>query len=149
MGDSERRQLALAESYCAREKLRLSQEGFADRGVSAFHGKHRENGARGRLLKHVKPGDVILIEDSDRWSRENPLDAMTRLREEIRRGVEVVFLRTGKVTQANFEDMGVLVPNFFSSLLANQDPLPRKCEKGVDWYHTSRNAASTRLPSKA
>jgi len=62
---------------------RVSETAFADRGVSAFHGKHRENGALGRLLKHVQPGEVLLIEDCDRWSREDPLDALTRLREEV------------------------------------------------------------------
>jgi hypothetical protein len=103
MGDSERRQIALAKSYCAKNGLRLSETAFAGRGVSAFHGKHRENGALGRLLKHVQPGEVLLIEDCDRWSREDPLDALTRLREEVRRGIEVVFLRTGVcVTNDNF-----------------------------------------------
>jgi DNA invertase Pin-like site-specific DNA recombinase len=95
IGDSERRQLALAESYCAKNGLSLSETVFADRGVSAFHGKHRENGALGRLLKHVQPGEVLLIEDCDRWSREDPLDALTRLREEVRRGIEVVFYGQG------------------------------------------------------
>lgn len=69
MGDSERRQVALATSYCARNALRLSETAFADRGVSAFHGKHRENGALGRLLKHVQPGEVLLIEDCDALGR--------------------------------------------------------------------------------
>ena len=118
MGDSERRQLALAKEHCNRNGLQLSEETFADRGVSGFHGKHRENGALGRLLKAAKPGDVLLIEDCDRWSREDPLEALIRLREQVRRGVEVVFMRTGtRVTQDNFEDMSVIVPNFFSSLL--------------------------------
>jgi DNA invertase Pin-like site-specific DNA recombinase len=95
MGGSERRQITLAKSYCAKNSLFLCETAFADRGVSAFHGKHRENGALGRLLKQIQPGEVLLIEDCDRWSREDPLDALTWLREEVRRGIEVVFLRTG------------------------------------------------------
>ena len=122
MGDSERRQIALAKSYCAKNGLRLSETAFADRGVSAFHGKHRENGALGRLLKHVQPGEVLLIEDCDRWSREDPLDALTRLREEVRRGIEVVFLRTGvRVTNDNFSDPAILYPNFFGAVLGNAE----------------------------
>jgi DNA invertase Pin-like site-specific DNA recombinase len=118
MGDSERRQIALAKSYCAKNGLQLSETAFADRGVSAFHGKHRENGALGRLLKHVQPGEVLLIEDCDRWSREDSLDALTRLREEVRRGIEVVFLRTGvRVTKDNFSDPAILYPNFFGAVL--------------------------------
>jgi len=122
MGDSERRQIALAKSYCASNGLRLSETAFADRGVSAFHGKHRENGALGRLLKHVQPGEVLLIEDCDRWSREDPVDALTRLREEVRRGIDVVFLRTGVcVTNDNFSDPAILYPNFFGAVLGNAE----------------------------
>ena len=122
MGDSERRQIALAKSYCAKNGLQLSETAFADRGVSAFHGKHRENGALGRLLKHVQPGEVLLIEDCDRWSREDPLDALTRLREEVRRGIEVVFLRTGvRVSNDNFSDPAILYPNFFGAVLGNAE----------------------------
>jgi DNA invertase Pin-like site-specific DNA recombinase len=122
MGDSERRQLALAEAYCARNGLKLSTESFRDKGISAFHGKHHESGALGRLLAHVKPGDTVLIEDSDRWSREDPLAALNRLRAEVETGVEIVFLRTGqRVTRENFDDVAVIVPNFFGSLLANQE----------------------------
>jgi hypothetical protein len=37
--------------------------------LSAFRGKHRESGAPGKLLKHVQPGEVLLIEDSDLGKR--------------------------------------------------------------------------------
>jgi DNA invertase Pin-like site-specific DNA recombinase len=122
MGDSERRQLAAAEAWCARNGLTLSKDAFRDKGVSAYHGKHHETGALGRLLAHVKPGDTVLIEDCDRWSREDPLAALNRLRAEVQSGIEVVFLRTGQhVTKENFDDMAVIVPNFFGSLLANQE----------------------------
>lgn len=119
MGDSERRQLALAKAYCQQHGLRLA-DSVADKGVSAYHGKHHANGALGRLLKQMQPGQVLLIEDCDRWSREDPIDALTRLREEVRRGIEVVFMRTQtRVTAENFSDISVLVPNFFGALLGN------------------------------
>jgi len=41
---------------------------------------------------------------------------------EVRKGVEVVFLRTGvKVTADNFNDPSILIPNFFGGLLASQE----------------------------
>lgn len=122
LGDSERRQLEKAKAYAAAHGLKLSERSFADRGVSAFHGKHRRNGELKTLLEIIKPGEVLLLEDTDRWSRESPLDALTVLRDHVRSGIEIVFLRTGtRVTEDNFGDMSVIVPNFFSSLLANQE----------------------------
>src|SRR5690349_19093551 len=122
LGDSERRQLALAKAYCASNNLKLSDTAFADRGVSGFHGKNHQNGALGKLLKLAKPGEVILIEDCDRWSREDPLDALNRLRDEVRKGIEIVFLRTGvRVTKDNFNDPSVLYPNFFSAVVGNAE----------------------------
>jgi DNA invertase Pin-like site-specific DNA recombinase len=125
MGDSERRQLALAKAYCQQNGLTLA-ETIADRGKSAFHGNHRERGNLGGLLKQMKPGQVLLIEDCDRWSREDPIDALSRLREEVRRGIEIVFLRTGtRVTSANFSDIGILAPNFFAALLGNGESVKK------------------------
>src|SRR5882724_2108868 len=99
LGDSERRQLERAKAYATANGLKLSEKTcFADRGRSAFHGKHRsKKGELKALLEAIKPGDTLLIEDSDRWSREDPLDALTALREHVRKGLEVVFLRTGTV----------------------------------------------------
>lgn len=130
MGDSERRQLALAQSYCTKSGLCLSETAFADRGVSAFHGKHREHGALGRLLKHIQPGEVLLIEDCDRWSREDPLDALARLREEVRRGIEVVFLRTGvRVSNDNFSDPQSCI--LISSVLCLVTPKTKREPSGL------------------
>jgi len=41
----------------------------------------------------VKPGDVILIEDIDRWSRENAFDSVNAIRERVEQGVEFIFTK--------------------------------------------------------
>jgi len=65
---------------------------------------------------------VILIEDSDRWSREKPLDSLNALKATVDRGVEIVFLKTGVVVNRdNFNDPGTLFPAFFGSFLANSE----------------------------
>jgi DNA invertase Pin-like site-specific DNA recombinase len=121
MGDSERRQVALAKTYCERNGLNLIDT-VGDKGVSAYHGKHRTSGSLASLLKRIKPQDALIIEDCDRWSRESPLDALAALRSAVSTGLEVHFLRTGTVvTRQNFDDMSVLVPNFFGSMLANEE----------------------------
>jgi|SRR5882724_6120348 len=74
-GDSERRQLKDHRDWAARRGLKLSDRTFADRGVSAKAGKNLTEGALGELVKIAKPGDIILLEEHDRFSRQNPLDA--------------------------------------------------------------------------
>ena len=143
LGDSERRQLALAKAWCDRNDYVLSDVCFADRGVSAYHGKHREKGRLGDLLKRVKAGDVILIEDTTRWSREDPLDAMIRLREEARKGIEIVFLRTGvRVTKDNFNDLAVLLPNFINAVLGNAENISKGVKVKANWEQRKALAAS-------
>src|SRR6185437_10779286 len=121
-GDSERRQNQLALDWCRRNGRNLSERTFADRGVSGWRGDNRKTGALGALLKVAGKGDTILIEDTDRWSREAPLDSLNALRDTVRRGVEVVFLKTGvRVTADNFNDPATLFPAFFGSFLANSE----------------------------
>jgi DNA invertase Pin-like site-specific DNA recombinase len=121
-GDSERRQEQLAINWCKSQGRTLSDQRFTDRGLSGWKGLHRQSGALGALLKIVKAGDIILVEDSDRWSREAPLDSLNALRDVVNRGIEIVFLKTGvRVTSTNFNDPAVLIPNFFASFLANAE----------------------------
>lgn len=120
MGDSERRQLALAKAYCQEHGLRLSDRCFADRGRSAFHGKHRQQGDLKALLELVRPGDIVLVENIDRWSREDPLDAQLELRNVVNRGVEFAFLQERvRVTKENFGSPQIRYLLFFGSDRAN------------------------------
>jgi DNA invertase Pin-like site-specific DNA recombinase len=71
-GDSERRKEQMAKDYCAKNGLTLSEKSFRDRGISAWKGKNRSN-VLDELLKTLKTGDTLLIEDNDRLGREVPL----------------------------------------------------------------------------
>src|ERR1041385_2597236 len=113
-GDSERRQDAAARDWCQRNGPTLNDQNFTDRGVSAWKGANRQTGALGALLKTVQA--------CDRWSRENPLDSLNALRDTVNKGVQIVFLKTGvSVNRLNFNDPGILFPNFFSSFLAKPE----------------------------
>jgi hypothetical protein len=119
-GDSERRQEAAAKTYCERKGLTLSDMSYADRGVSAKAGRNRSNGsAFSELLSIVKPGDYILIEDNDRFSREDPITALADLKQILNlKDITVVFLSTGvEATKRNFNEPSVLFPNFFKGYL--------------------------------
>jgi DNA invertase Pin-like site-specific DNA recombinase len=140
-GDSERRQLAAHQQLCQQKGWKLT-DFFADKGVSAYHGKHRANGSLGHLLKLAKPGQVVLIEDCDRWSREEPLTAMNAMQSAVNNGLEFYFTRTSThVTQANFGDMNVLLPNFITSMLGNQESAKKAQRLREVWAEKKRKAA--------
>ena len=121
-GDGERRQDQQLKDLCVRKGWTLSDRCFADRGVSAWKGKNRQEGAFSELLKVAKDGDVIAIEDNDRFSRERTVKSLAALEEIVNRGIMVVFLKTGvEVIKENFNDPAVIIPNFFQSYLANQE----------------------------
>jgi len=119
-GDSERRQNDMAEASCARNGVKLAGQ-EKDEGVSAFKGANRRAGSGlDRLLHIMRAGDVLLVEDNDRWSREKPLDSLNALRSTVNKGVKIVFLRTGvEMTRENFDNPEILFPSFFGSYLAN------------------------------
>ena len=121
-GDSERRQHQQALDWCQRNGKVLSERMYTDRGISGWKGANRKSGALGALLRVVKPGDIILVEDFDRFSREQPLTVLNALWETVRTGVAICSLKSGVVVDAsNFNDLGVLTPMFMGATLANAE----------------------------
>jgi len=133
-GDSERRQNEAAEAWCARQGLSLAGQA-KDEGVSAFTGKNRRQGsALDSLLKTVSAGDILLLEDNDRFSREDTVTALSSLREIVRKGVTVVFLKTGVEVRAdNFNDPSVLFANFFQSYLGHAESAKKSVRVKASW----------------
>lgn len=67
---------------------------FKDVGVSGHHGEHRKRGALGDFLQAVdeglvRQGEWLLIEDFDRLSREEPLEALDLFSKLIRSGITI------------------------------------------------------------
>ena len=121
-GDSERRQRTAAESWCAHNDCALADERFIDAGVSARSGRNRQ-GNLGRLLSIAKPGDILLVEDADRLSRQDWLTGMNFLSEILAKGVKVVTLSNGnEITEDNFRrNPGVFLPAILKQFLANDE----------------------------
>ncbi|MEB3043107.1 recombinase family protein [Rhizobium mulingense] len=101
-GDSFRRQLQAAEKYAALHGLEIDTTfDFHDLGVSAWQGKNRREGMLGEFLAFVKSGDIkrgsyLLVENLDRVSRENTLDALDTLKDIAREGITIVTLNDQK-----------------------------------------------------
>ncbi|WP_201268787.1 recombinase family protein [Sinorhizobium meliloti] len=81
-GDSFRRQIEAAERYAATRGLEMDTKfAFHDLGVSAWQGRNKTDGMLGEFLSYVREGDIargsyLLVENLDRVSRENALDAL-------------------------------------------------------------------------
>jgi len=102
-GDSERRQVQLAENYAAAHGLVIDRQlSFQDLGVSAFDQSNVRTGALGLFLQAIKqgripPGATLIVESFDRLSRATPLDAMQVFTEIINAGLTVVTLADNQV----------------------------------------------------
>lgn len=99
-GDSRRRQTTAAAEYAAAHGLILDDT-MRDEGVSAFRGRHREDGALGAFLAkidadEIAPGSYLLIDSFDRLTRERVTRAIHLLTGIMTRGVVVVTLNDGR-----------------------------------------------------
>ncbi|MGI6558059.1 MAG: recombinase family protein [Limnochordia bacterium] len=100
-GDSLRRQIQLSEEYCKQHGLILDDTlKLTDKGLSAYKGHHRTKGALGEFLRLVEegkipPGSVLLVENLDRLSREQILDALNQFTSIIKAGIKIVTLQDG------------------------------------------------------
>ena len=74
--------------------------------VSGWTGENFEKGALGVFIAALKvgkipKGSVLIVENGDRFSRLEPLEAYTKLGEIVKAGVDVVTLEDGKFHTAN------------------------------------------------
>jgi DNA invertase Pin-like site-specific DNA recombinase len=96
-GDSLRRQIALAEHWCARNGLKIDTS-LRDEGMSAHRGAQAEVGsALGNFLDLVRRGQVdvgshLIVESLDRLSRETILEALPRFISLLNAGIIIVTL---------------------------------------------------------
>lgn len=100
-GDSLRRQVENAEAYAAAHGLTLDTQ-LRDEGISAYVGTHRRKGALAGFVQKAKAGLIpegsrLLIDSFDRFSREEPTEAVGLLLDLTRLGVVVIFVSSGKV----------------------------------------------------
>src|ERR1035437_6470403 len=105
-GDSARRQIEKAQEFCQKHNLELNETRYEDLAVSGWTGENFEKGALGVFIAALKvgkipKGSVLIVENWDRFSRLEPLEAYTKLGEIVKAGVDVVTLEDGKFHTAN------------------------------------------------
>lgn len=110
-GDSIRRQTALTRAWCEKHGVTLdTTTTYTDRGKSAYHGRHRESGVLANFLADVEAGriprgSVLVVENLDRISRENPWDAVPLLCGIVNAGISVVTLSPSEVVYERGRDL--------------------------------------------
>lgn len=94
-GDSLQRQLDRSRGYAAEFDLDLQEASFEDLGVSAFDRSNVTKGALAAFIQAVESGAIqrgsfLLVENLDRLSRSDCLDAMSLLGKLVNLGIRVV-----------------------------------------------------------
>lgn len=103
-GNSERRQTTLAKEMCQRHGWDLN-EIIIEHGKSAFHGRNRSAiGELGKLERRAALGElagqVLIVENVDRLSRQEPIEGLNLLQNLTRAGLWVAESATDQIYDA-------------------------------------------------
>lgn len=121
LGDSQRRQLAMAKAYAQEHGLVLNESSYQDLGVSAFD-RSNEGAALGAFLAAVKngrvpPGAFLLVENFDRLSRAGIFVTLDLLRQLADADISVVILSENRVYDKTNKDdtLNILIAVIFAA----------------------------------
>lgn len=102
--------------FCQRHGLISNADPLVDKGLSAFHGRHRSKGALGAFISaaeagQIPPGAVLVVEDLDRFSRETASHAEELLLALFKQGLALGIVRDDVVVdRARYDaDLGLRV----------------------------------------
>jgi DNA invertase Pin-like site-specific DNA recombinase len=138
-GDSVRRQTKGTREWCDRNGVTLDESAtLIDRAKSAYHGRHRTKGHLARFLADVEAGDVprgsvLIVENLDRLSRENPWDAVPMLCNIVNAGVTVQTLSPSEMTFQRGRDLTPLVLAVVEFCRAHSESASKADRGGANW----------------
>jgi len=148
LGDSLRRQVQMAEDYCAKAGLELHPVSYRDLGVSAFKRKNIERGALSAFIEAVRTGKVargsyLVIEQFDRLSRADIDKALALLLNLVHSGIKVVTLVDEKVWDDDtVKDTGNLILAIVYMSRANNESAAKAKRLSDKWSEKKRRAAA-------
>jgi DNA invertase Pin-like site-specific DNA recombinase len=155
LGDSLRRQVALAEEYCREHGLELHPVSFKDLGVSAFKRKNIETGALSAFIqavreKKIAKGSYLIIEQFDRLSRADVRTALTLFLSLTAAGIKIVTLSDKKVWDDSPEggDMLPLMTALVYMARAHDESKSKSRRLAEVWGQKKKNAAQRILTSE-
>lgn len=148
LGDSLRRQVAMAEEYCRKHNLELHPASYRDLGVSAFKRKNIEKGALAAFIEAVRTGKVakgsfLVIEQFDRLSRADTNKALRLLLDLVEAGIKVVTLVDEKVWDEETikETTNLIIAIVYMSRANNESAAKAKRLSEV-WSEKKKRAAN-------
>jgi DNA invertase Pin-like site-specific DNA recombinase len=153
-GDSTRRQTALRDGWLRRNPhVRLDTSLMVDAGVSGFHGEHRTNKRhalaafvgeveRGR----VPAGSYLIVENLDRLTRENPVEAIPAVLSLIKHGLRVVQLAPTEVVYDRDMDQGALMMMLWELSRGHAESKRKSGLCGEAWKEKKVQARDDRAP---
>lgn len=154
-GDSVRRQVEAVEEWAQRSGggLRLDTS-LRDEGVPGYMGRNAKVGALARFLKAIEeglvaPGSVLVVENLDRLSRNEPLEGLDLLKTIIKAGVEIVTLHDNRrYTRENMSRDVVFLINALLILARGYEESDTKSKRlSASWQNKRRLAAKGEIVS--
>ncbi len=147
-GDSLRRQTQLAQDYCLKHSLTLSELSFTDLGVSAFHSANTsEDNGLGQFLKALEQGVIprgsfLLVESLDRLSRASVMTALRQLLTITEHGITVVTLIDNRTYNNESESMDIIMSLTVMERAHNESKTKSERLKAV-WANKRANPHTT------
>lgn len=145
LGDSLRRQIALAEQYCKDRGWVLSEKSFRDLGISAFKSSSKRASLADMLTAvqngHISRGSVIIIEQIDRLSRAGIDHTQDVAKEILRAGVDIVSIEDSlHLTKESLNDLTSVMRLALAADLAHAESAKNLtgCDKQKSTERTSR-----------
>lgn len=154
-GDSERRQTEAAERACREHGWTLSGRSFQDSGVSGFRGKNKNKGELARFLQLVKDGtipkgDILILEDLDRLSRQKIRASVRVLEEIIEHGVDVYCTMTHRLyTVESLDDMPSLIELIVRFDIAHEESEKKAERARANWQRKHQEARTGKVITKS
>ncbi|ESY98049.1 recombinase family protein [Mesorhizobium sp. LNHC209A00] len=144
-GDSAARQSENAKKFCSAYGLTLDDQ-LVDEGISAFKGLNLE--ARlGQFISDVKAGKipsnvVLILENLDRFTRINPVDALPVLLELLKTGLTLVTLQDERVhTRVGYADNTMHIMMSLMSMQAAYEYSAKLSDRvGAAWSRKAEKA---------
>jgi len=149
-GDSLRRQLEATKEYCNENGLVLDDSlTMQDLGLSAFRGSHKSKGALGEFLKLIEAGKIsvgskLIVENLDRLSREQVMDALQQFTSIINAGVRIITLQDRQEYDKNSisNNIGQLIVSITIMARAHEES-KRKSQRLLSAWEQKRRLAQS------
>jgi DNA invertase Pin-like site-specific DNA recombinase len=145
-GDSFRRQSEKAQDWAKENGYQIIKS-LEDLGVSGFRGLNAKSGQFSEFLraaeaKELPEHTVLLVENLDRISRQDPDEAMSLFLRVIHSGVEIVTLTDGKRYKKKTlkDDKMQLFGTLFSMFRANEESSLKAQRVAASWSNKRREA---------